>query len=88
MNKIVDFITGSNTIKVNSKEELNQLKKICKDKFDLEINFTWEQVKENPKFANGICVEFQYGKGITYYTSEQESIDWYGEYPIQLKEII
>ena len=86
---MIQFLATDNTIKVTSKEELETVKeKVKAIGLDLK-RIDWDWIKTNERdFKGYICLEYDNYKGCTYYTNEQDSIDWYDKQPITVKEII
>lgn len=83
---LITFLAGWNTIKVYNRGELDQLKEIVAE-VGLLLNVNWDYIKNNTYFMGYACIEYNNGKGVSYYMDEQESIDWYGAPPIEMKDI-
>lgn len=75
---LVIFLSGNNTVIItNPREALVLQQKLANIGLLLRDFY-----KGKP-----IAVEYNNGKGFTFYNDIQQSIDWYGEEPIKLEEL-
>lgn len=85
---IVEFLATQNTVKVNNKKEFDDLKcLVAMIGVDLDRYCTWDQIQRNSNFNGYACIEYDNRKGTTYYTDEEDSIEWYGVDPISMEEL-
>lgn len=85
---IVEFLATQNTIKVKNRGEFDQLREIVAEVgVDLGKYCTWDQIQRNSNFNGYACIEYDNRKGTTYYTNEEDSIEWYGVDPINMGEL-
>lgn len=95
-NKLVEFITTTNTVIISNDSEFNALNEIL-NRIKLPLTFkNYSDLKELAKLNNcliddnRIIVEYQVEKeGYTIgYKTVQESTDWYYESPLTVMDII
>lgn len=95
-NKLVEFITTTNTVIISNDSEFNALNEIL-NRIKLPLTFkNYNELKELAKLNNcliddnRIIVEYQIEKeGYTIgYKTVQESTDWYYESPLTVMDII
>lgn len=90
----IAFFSGANVIKVTNENEFNIFKKFLDDcgvldllKDDLTFK-DWQHLAEiNNKKTNLFLFEFDNYKGITWNDDLKNSIDYYGENPIEVLEL-
>lgn len=93
-NKFVEFLNGTNTIKISGTKDYNSLNSLCK-KVGLKFiaNDYWELLnlaEYNHCAINHITilVEYQPHKGFAFgYKTYEESEKWYEQKPWSMKEV-
>lgn len=90
----IKFLSGTNVLKVTNEQEFNEFKNFLNDCGLIEIlnNDTeysdWQHLaKINGKDENIFLFEYNNHKGLTWWDSEKEAKDWYGEPPIKIDAI-
>lgn len=93
-NKFVEFLNGTNTIKVSGVRDFNSLKALLK-RVGLEmISNNYYDLLELARLNHcaidlSILVEYQPFKGLTIgYRSYEESVKWYGINPWSVPEVM
>lgn len=88
------FLSNANVIKVSNKEEFNLFKEILKE-LHLEDCLgkynTWESRQHladiNGMNPNLFLFEYDNNRGLTWDDDLERSIDWYGEPPLDVKDV-
>ena len=92
--KWIDFLSGTNVLKVTNETQFNQFKDFLNECGLLEIlgkdTFyeDWQRLaKINGKDENMFLFEYNNYKGITWWDNEKEAIDWYDKEPLEVSDL-
>ena len=90
----IEFLSGRNVIKVTSENEFNMFKNFLNECglveiLNTELTFSdWQRLALiNGKQPDIFLFEYNNHKGLTWWDSIKEAIDWYGEKPIEVSEL-
>jgi len=89
--KWIDFLSGTNVLKVTNEIEFNQFKTFLKECGLIEIlgkntSFSdWQSLAQiNGKNENMFLFEYNNYKGLSWYDNVEKPTSWYGEAPMTL----
>lgn len=92
--KWLELLTGVNTIIINNEQEFNKFSKFLNDVGlgdllkDYTSFFDWQHLaKINNRISDYLIFEFQFGKGMTFGYTKEESKSWYGEDPLTVNDL-
>lgn len=90
----IEFLSGRNVIKVTNENEFKMFKNFLNECglveiLNTELTFSdWQRLAViNGKQPDIFLFEYNNHKGLTWWDSTKEAIDWYGEKPIEISEL-
>lgn len=90
----IDFLSGTNVIKVTNEKEFNTFKNFLQEYGLIEILNTeteyadWQKLATiNGKNKNVFLFEYNNHKGLTWGDNIKEAIEWYDKEPINVSEL-
>lgn len=98
--KLIDFLATRNTVKIESEDDLEKLRKILTNVGLGNILYgeefeSYHNLRQLAKLNNHskddkmlICLEYDNARGITFYTNDKEPTEWYGCPPFSVKELV
>lgn len=92
--KWIDFLSGTNVLKVTNEIQFNQFRDFLNECGLLEIlgkdtsYEDWQRLAQiNGKDENMFLFEYNNYKGITWWDNEKEAVDWYDKEPLEVSDL-
>lgn len=86
--KLVEFLSTNNTIAIENLSEFVQFIELTKNLGLYGAFYNIHKEYKNGWLKCPFYIEYNNGKGATFYKNKQESINWYGCDPINIKELV